>query len=95
VFLTSCPDCRSEKQAEIELPYKRAFPTVAVPDAYEKLIYDALMGQQVNFVRSFVFERERERQRETETARDSQRQPETDRHADRPDKPDTHRQTDR
>lgn len=37
--------------AELDLSYHKRFPNAYVPEAYEKLIHDCLLGQHANFVR--------------------------------------------
>lgn len=37
--------------AELDLSYHKRFPDAYVPEAYEKLIHDCLIGEHANFVR--------------------------------------------
>jgi glucose-6-phosphate 1-dehydrogenase len=57
-FQTKVPDHRMElKPADLEFNYKHAYPNQAIPEAYERLLQDALQGDAALFMRSDEIER--------------------------------------
>jgi glucose-6-phosphate 1-dehydrogenase len=57
-FQTKVPDQRMLlKPADLEFNYKHAYPDQAIPEAYERLLQDALQGDAALFMRSDEIER--------------------------------------
>jgi glucose-6-phosphate 1-dehydrogenase len=51
-FEAKVPDSRETRSADLEFHYQSAFKTTALPDAYERLLLDALKGDATLFARS-------------------------------------------
>jgi glucose-6-phosphate 1-dehydrogenase len=52
-FETKVPDTLAEsRSANMDFSYREAFPDIALPDAYERLLLDALKGDASLFARS-------------------------------------------
>ena len=43
------------EETELDLSYKQRFEGIDLPDAYERLILDFILGTQTNFVRTYVY----------------------------------------